>query len=178
MVSAATKTLLLDLETDRVLSVGQVARHYGLELSTIPTDAFIFDAFLAPTHHSMDYRRVRFVTLERKVTQLPTAPLRHLAGIAEMRRLLRAPREQWRSEAGTPFASGVPDALWSSSNGDIAIEYDAGSYSASKITSKALAYKRYKGQIWGSPSRRRVAHLTILLQEVGEFVPSMFAPWH
>ena len=126
----------------------------------------------------MAYQRVQFVTLERKVTRYPAASLRHLAGITEMRRLIGAPREQWRFEASTRFASEVPDAVWTRPQGDTAIEYDAGSYSASKITSKALAFKRYEGQVWGSPSRRRVAHLTALLQNVNEFAPPIFAPWH
>ena len=87
-----TEALHLDLEADRVLSSGQVARHYDLNLSDLPSSIFAFDAFLALTHHSMAYQRVRFVTLERKVAQYPAASLRHLAGVAEMRRLLSVPR--------------------------------------------------------------------------------------
>lgn len=177
-MSVVTEALRLDLETDRVLSSGQVSRYYGFKLSDLPNDLIVFDAFLAPTHHSMDYQRFQFVTLERKVARYPAASLRHLAGVAEMRKLLGAPGEQWHSEASTRFASEVPDAVWVSPEGDIALEYDAGSYSASKIMSKAFAYKRYEGQIWGSPSRRRVTHLETLLQEVGEFTPPVFAPWH
>ena len=177
-MSAATEALRLDLEPDQVLSFGQVARHYGLTLSKLPNDVFVFDAFLAPTHHSMAYQRVQFVTLERKVARYPAASLRHLAGIAEMRRLIGAPREQWCSEASKRFTSEMPDAVWASPRGNVAVEYDAGSYSPSKIASKALAFKNYEGQVWGSPSRRRVAHLTALLQNVNEFTPPIFAPWH
>ena len=80
----------------------------------------------------MTYREVRFGTLERKYAHLSASAVRHLAGVAEMRRLLRAPRNKWHSEAGTSFASEQPDALWKSEQGDVAIEYDAGSYSAKK----------------------------------------------
>ena len=78
----------------------------------------------------MAYQRVQFVTLERKVARYPAASLRHLAGVAEMRRLIGAPREQWCSEASKRFASEVPDASLGHPRGNVAVEYDAGSYSA------------------------------------------------
>ena len=178
MVSTqVTESFYLDLETDKVLSEGQMLRHYGCSIDSVPDDLHIFSAFLATTHHSMTYREVRFVTLERKYARLPVSAVRHLAGVAEMRKLLAAPRSEWHSEAGTSFASEQPDAIWKSEQGDVAIEYDAGSYSSKKIRQKIYTFRRFEGQIWGSSSQRRVEHLERFLQEAGETNPPIFAPW-
>lgn len=168
---------MLDLQTDRALSDGQLRRHYGLDTSQLGKPFLHCKAFCAPTYGSQAYARVTFVTLERKVTRLGAASLRHLAGAAEMRRLLGAPREAWRSDAQARSAVEVPDALWFTPQGEIAIEYDAGSYSTKRISAKAFAYRRYAGQVWGSPSRKHVAHLTRLLQAVGEKMPPLYALW-
>ncbi len=168
--------LYQDLEVDRVLSLGQVERHYGQTI-TPQKGLFFFDSFLAPTHGSNAYARVPFVTLERKVTRMNAASLRHFAGVAEMRRLLKAPRDTWKSEAGARFAAEQPDALWFTQGGEVAIEYDAGSYSAKQITVKAFTFRRYERQVWGSPSRKRVRHLGAFLLEVGEDTAPLYAPW-
>ena len=178
MVSTqVSDALYLDLEVDKVLSEGQLLRHYGCSVDSVPDDLHVFSAFLASTHHSMTYREVRFVTLERKYTCLSAAALRHLTGVAEMRRVLGASRSEWCSEAGTSFASEQPDAAWESPSGDIAIEYDTGSYSPKKIRQKIHTFKRFKGQIWGSSSQRRVKHLETFLLEAGKLSQPIFAPW-
>ncbi len=170
-------TLLADLEVDKVLSEGQVVRHYGCSLAAVPTDILIFNAYLAPTHHSMSYQEVHFVALAHKLTRLSAASLRHLAGVAEMRRLLNAPREEWRSQPRAGFTSEHPDAVWESPAGPVAIEYDAGSYSPQKIIQKINGFRRFERQIWGSPSLRRVEHLNAFLENAGEFASSIFATW-
>lgn len=177
MLATPRDELYADLEVDRVLSEGQLIRHYGCVVADLSQNAFVFSAYLAPTHHSMSYGKFQFVTLERKVTALAASAIRHLAGVAEMRRLLNAPREQWRCQTRISFASEQPDALWERPEGDIAIEYDAGSYSPQQIRQKVYSFKHFKGQIWGSPSQRRVNHLDSFLQEAGETVASIFAPW-
>ena len=179
MVSAVpTDELCLDLETDKVLSEGQLLRHYGYPLSRLSANILTFNAFLSTTHHSMTYREVFFVTLERKHTRLSASALRHLAGVAEMRRMLCAPVEQWHAEASARCVAEQPDAVWESLAGDIAIEYDAGSYSPQKIRQKICTFERYEDQVWGSSSRKRVRHLKRFLQEAGEFTPPIFVTWH
>ncbi len=174
---ASDDNFLLDLEVDRVLSAGQVERHYRRSFPA-GKDLFVFDAFLAPTHGSNDYQRVSFYALERKATRMNASSLRHLAGVAEMRRLLKAPRESWKSEAGTRFAAEQPDALWFTPAGEVAVEYDAGSYSSKQILAKTLTFRRYERQIWGSPSRKRVQHLSAFLLEAGEATAPLYAPWN
>lgn len=166
------------LEVDRALSAGQVARRYDLDVRRLGKPFVLVEAFAAPTYGSRSYQRVAFVTLERKVGRLNAASLRHLAGVAEVRRALDAPPEAWQNDAAARHGAEVPDALWSTPKGEVAIEYDAGSYGRARITAKALAYGRYAGQVWASPSRKHVRHLSILLPKLGVATPPLYAPWH
>lgn len=177
VLAIATEEISLDLEVDKALSEGQFTRHFGINIDQLSKPFLTFDAYLAPTHHSTSYRQIRFVTLERKITCLSANALRHLAGVAEMRWLLEVSRDQWQSEAQAAFASEVPDAIWHCAQGDIAIEYDAGSYSPTKITSKIFAFKHYYDQIWGSPSQRRVEHLKTFLQQAERYTLPILAQW-
>lgn len=169
--------IVAELERDRVLSQGQLERHHRCAVTALPKDVLRVSAYLAPTHHARSYREVHFVTLERKLARLPAASLRHLAGVAELRRLLGAPGETWFPVPATGFGSSRPDAVWESPKGLVAIEYDAGSYGLAKLLGKMTAFQRFERQVWGSPSRCRVAHLNGLLAEMAEGPTAIFAPW-
>lgn len=179
MVSTRDVDLLARaLEVDRALSAGQVARRYDLDVCRLGKPFILVEAFTSATYGSQNYQRVAFVTLERKVSRLNAASLRHLAGVAEMRRYLNAPPEAWQNDAAARHAVEVPDALWLTPEGGIAIEYDAGSYGRARITTKALAYRRYAGQVWASPSRKHVRHLTTLLPMLDVATSPFYAPWY
>lgn len=179
MVSTRDVELLVRaLEVDRALSAGQVARRYDLDVCALGTPFILVEAFTSPTYGSQSYQRAVFVTLERKVSRLNAASLRHLAGVAEIRRHLNAPPEAWQNAAAARHAAEIPDALWWTPQGEVAIEYDAGSYGRARITAKALAYRRYAGQVWASPSRKHVRHLATLLSKLGVSTPPFYAHWY
>jgi hypothetical protein len=151
-----------------------MARRYAL--TKTPADILRFSAYPAPTHHSRTYRAVEFVTLEPALTRAPAATLRHLAAVAEMRHLLGAPVERWQT---LPWEQGEqPDAVWESPVGLVAVEYDAGSYSPATILRKAHAFEAFQGQVWGSSSPQRVAHLhTLLPPEIKHQTPPLLVIW-
>ena len=167
-----------DLETDRVLSSGQLKRYYGLSLIELENCNFkSVETFLAPSRGSLCYGQVTFVGLSSRLGRLEGNSLRHLAGIAEMRHVLGAPAGDWTSLAAARQQPRTPDAFWETARGLLAIEYDVGSYSPTQIKEKAKSFKRYAGQIWGTPSRQRVRHLWHLLKPLDRHCVVLFAEW-
>ena len=168
MTKPVFESLILDLQVDKALSEGQIKRHYGLaKLTSLASPFLITTRYVAATHHSRTFREVRFIVLEKRYTQASAHVLRHLAAVAEMRRCLQAKREDWSFVPEASFSFEKPDALWQSPFGEIAIEFDAGSYSAQKIKHKMEAFKRYSGQQWASSSQKRVLSLSGYLQASG-----------
>lgn len=164
-----------DLEIDRALSAGQLARHHGLTLEKVQECVHVFERSLAPTHGSRTFRPVRFVSLEGSLSGARGSELRHLAGLAEMRRMLGANPEVWRHKSD--LGGEQPDALWDSPEGAVAVEFDAGSYSPAQILAKVKYFTRHAAQVWGSPSRIRARHLTGFLEVVGETRATLVARW-
>ena len=157
--------LASDLETDHAISEGQLRRHYDLSTTDLSTSDFKFvKAFLAPSQGSLDYQQVMFIGLSSKLKRLEGSSLRHLAGIAEMRRVLKADTSHWTSLAAARRQPRMPDALWETTEGLVAVEYDVGSYSPKQIRGKAGSFRRYAGQVWGTPSCERAKHLKCLLK--------------
>ena len=159
--------LLINLETDQAISEAQLRRHYALEIPDLKADDFtLVKAFLAPSQGSFNYRKVTFIGLSSKLKRLEASSLRHLAGIAEMRRILAADTNNWTSLAAARRQPHKPDALWVTARGLVGIEYDIGSYSPVQISEKARSFKRYAWQVWGTPSGERAKHLRFLLRQV------------
>ncbi|MCA9839202.1 MAG: hypothetical protein KC422_19985 [Trueperaceae bacterium] len=178
MTKPVFESLILDLQVDKALSEGQVKRHYVLgELSHLPEPFFMTTCYVATTHHSRTFREVRFIVLEKRYTQASAHVLRHLAAVAEMRRCLQVKREDWSFVPEASFSFEKPDALWQSPFGEIAIEFDAGSYSSQKIKHKIEAFKRYSAQRWGSSSQKRVLRLSGHLQASGVVHEPLLLNW-
>ena len=170
--------LLVDLKTDQAISEGQLRRHYALEIPDLKAKDFtLVKAFLAPSQGSFDYQQVTFIGLSSRLKRLESSSLRHLAGIAEMRRVLAADVDTWTSLAEARRQPHKPDALWATARGFVAIEYDIGSYSPTQIEEKAKSFKRYSGQIWGTPSQERVKHLRYLLGQVSHQYIVYYTSW-
>lgn len=171
-------SLLDALGTDHVLSVAQLERHYGMsEAEARALGARVFIKSVSKTTNSIDERH-RFIAPGRKHMHLDDASLRHLTGVAEMRQLLGAPHDAWVSDAAKRHARSVPDATWTTPEGVIAIEYDAGSYGPEQITDKLRSFKaNYVGQRWGTPIMKRVAHLKKLAASTEPELVVFYAPW-
>ena len=156
----AVSALDLDLNVDKALSYGQLYHYYNLTLADIAVCEHNYkEVFIALSHHSRMFKRVGFITL-KPYKRLSANALRHLAGVAELRRQLAASRDSWCVERR--FSAETPDALWQSCKGPVAIEFDTGSYSKTVLQKKLSAFSSLR-QIWGSPSPKRVAYLNQLM---------------
>jgi len=77
--------------------------------------------------------------------------LLHLAFLAELRRLMKAPPERWQVlQAGEADPTGVlPDAVFLGPEGPVAVEVDLG-YALDRVRAKVRHYAQsYAGQVWG-----------------------------
>lgn len=148
------------LEVDKALSLGQCQRHWGLGIEELREAGFYpVEAQIGLTRHQRP-QPVVFVCSSGSIARLHPNQLRHLAGVAEMRQLLAAPAQFWRSTAERERALLIPDAIWETPEGSVAIEFDAGSYSPRQIEEKVWRFSRgYVQQIWGTPSHLRQARL-------------------
>lgn len=143
------------LATDHVLSVGQLRRHHGLseeEAKRLGVRAFAVS--LSKTQSSNLYDLYRFVARKGKRVPDDGGTVRHLTGAAELRYLLGAPHDAWVSDAGKQRVKSKPDAVWTTPEGVVAIEYDSGCYDPERIVTKLTSFKAgYAAQIWGSTLR-------------------------
>ena len=151
--------LLSDLATDRIISLAQVKRHYGLAKKDLSVTGLKLHAeYISLTATRKRHPLVEFVTLikDRSIRRKRAPELRHLAATAELRHLVGAKTKDWTVVRDGIADASLPDARWEHPNGyNVAIEYDAGSYPVSRIVEKTETWRaEAKEQIWGSNSRR------------------------
>lgn len=149
---------------DLALSEGQVRRFHGLEPEECRrAGLLVVEALVAPTARSVAARPVRFVLAEPR--RLEGFELRHLAGVAEARRLLGASAGDWQVVGHAAVTS--PDAVWRRGLQTWAVEFDAGSYSLRTVREKARHFRAaYDGQVWAVASERRQRTLGAVLPDV------------
>jgi hypothetical protein len=159
------------LETDLALSERQVWKHHGLSLEQCrDLGMTIQSALIAPTVHRKARHPVQFVMLEP--LSLEPFELRHLAGVAEMRRQLQAETRDW--QVIQHAAQTSPDAIWWRGLETWAVEFDAGSYSRSVLLEKARAFQAgFDGQVWGVSSTSR----TEMLSKITDSTPVFIRPF-
>jgi hypothetical protein len=152
------------LETDMVLSEGQVMRHYGNTLEACRRAGLaVQSALIAPTVHRQRQHAVNFVLLEAR--ELAGFELRHLAAIAEARHLLQADTQDWQIIEHANRSS--PDAVWQRDGESWAVEFDAGAYSVSTLLEKVQAFEAgFDRQIWVVNANRRARTLETLIARV------------
>jgi len=175
----ASSSLLDALGADRVLSVAQLERHFGMtEAEACAMGARGFVVSLSKTKGSTRHTCHRFIIRKGKRPPGDGPSVRHLTGTAEMRYLLGASADVWVSDASRRYAKNKPDAIWRTPEGVVAIEYDAGAYDPDQIREKLIAFEKgYVGQIWGSPSKARVEHIKDLARNVVPDLEVLYAPW-
>ena len=171
---------LLDaLATDHVLSVGQLRRHHGMsEEEAWSLGARAFAVSLSKTQSSNRYGLYRFVARKGKRVPDDGGTVRHLTGAAELRYLLGAPHDAWVSDAGKQRVKSKPDAIWTTPEGVVAIEYDSGCYDPERIVTKLTSFKAgYASQIWGTPSKDRINTIKKLARNIAPGLEVHYAPW-
>lgn len=163
--------LLKDLELDLVLSQGQVQRHYGLLLDdlNLPHVGRVEVALPVPGRGT---EAVSFLVhpLVAHWT-FSSQALRHLAGLAEARRVLGA-RKGWKVLPPKGFAS--PDALWD----EVVVEYDV-DYPSPILKRKLARYEAYPAQIWATETPARMERIRLAALEMGiqNLRQVLVAPW-
>ena len=171
---------LLDaLATDHVLSVGQLERHHGLsEAEARGSGVRAFAVALSKTQSSNVHNLYRFVARKGKRVPDNGGTVRHLTGAAELRYLLGAPHDAWVSDAGKQRVKSKPDAVWTTPEGVVAIEYDSGCYDPERIVNKLLSFRAgYASQIWGTPSKDRIGTIKRLARNIVPDLEVHYAPW-
>lgn len=171
---------LLDaLATDHVLSVSQLRRHHGLsEEEAKRLGARAFAVALGKTQSSNCHDLYRFVIRKGKRAPEDGGTVRHLTGAAELRYLLGAPHDAWVSDAGKQRVKSKPDAVWTTPEGEVAIEYDSGCYDPERIVNKLTSFKAgYASQIWGTPSKDRINTIKKLARNIAPDLEVHYAPW-
>lgn len=169
-----------ELRADRVVSVQQIAKLYGVRrVDFVNAGAFTRWEEVRAVGRAAHLQAVEFVSFERRLLKMQPMQLVHYAGTAALRGVLRAPHWLWKSEAGAFAASFEPDALWERLVGETAIEYDTGWYKAKKIRMKAATFEKYAGgQFWGVPTESRVRFVERTIGEAGvEGAEVLLSPW-
>ena len=170
---------LAALATDQLLSVGQLERHFSMtEADARRLGVRVFVVATSETKGSTKQTKYPFVIRKGRHAPGDGATVRHITGAAEMRYRLGAPHDSWVSDAGRKWAKHRPDATWTTLEGLIAIEYDAGSYDPETIINKLTSFKSgYAGQIWGTPSQPRVEHIKKMARNIVPDLRVIHAPW-
>ena len=173
-------SLLEALSTDHILSFGQLGRHFSLtEAEAKDLGVRVFVVAAKKTKGSTQQAKYHFVIKKGKHPPTDGATLRHITGAAEMRYHLGAPHDAWVSDAGKRRAKNKPDATWTTPEGIVAIEYDAGSYDPETIIKKLTSFKSgYAKQIWGTPSKHRVGHIKHMARNIVPTLQIFYAPWY
>lgn len=160
-----------DLATDLVISSSQALKHYGLTVAMLEADKEfkIHTQFVGKTANSTHHPKVDFVTLNinRSVRRKRPPELRHYVATAELRHHLGAKAGDWEVVRSGRAKATLPDALWNHPDGyEVAIEFDAGSYTVSRIVEKIETWRAEgKQQIWGVCSEKRASHIRRYLPE-------------
>jgi len=173
-----------DLTIDLALSEGQVRRWYlpgwtpdrvrELLLEMSASGEIVFrSVWVTKTARERTVGQICIV----HTPQLLATPegLRHACGVAEVRRILGIPQGMWKAIAPQAVGdTGEPDAVFRRGHTLVAVEYDAGSYSREQVLRKARAFvQRYDRQVWGAPTRQRVAWIRSLVPDA----EVVCAPW-
>lgn len=164
------------LAVDGVLSTQQLTRHFGLRLGDMRGVPFV-SALLHPVHGRYGLEvKTRFLLRAKRMQHSHIHRLAHLAGLAEMRQQLgvHPDEEAWHIEPRSRLSYEQPDAIWHSPYGDVAIEFDTGSYSSLTIQKKRGTFKDrgFAATVWGVPSVKRQQRLK---QQFGQEV--LLADW-
>lgn len=153
------------LQVDRVLSYGQLARYFGVKMNPVIREQhglFAFDLVAVPIRSDPLFMVVvQCFTRARNLPYFYTnSQIVHLLGVAELRLMVGAHLQDWKSEANLLGRSLLPDALWQTTAGVVAVEFDTGTYHSKTVQNKLAAFgQSYAGVLWGSTSEQRVRKL-------------------
>jgi hypothetical protein len=173
------------LEIDLCITGVQAKRHHGLRMMDLEQMAVLGEVELvtvsvAKSKRARTQQRVTFICQPGKlaVRERPEWRLRHLAALAEIRRILLATSTNWnlrtlenpRDESGNFISIAIPDAEWMSSIGKVAVEFDAGSHDSVDLLLKIRAYAdttKWQHQWWFAPTIARAETILAVFETSG-----------
>jgi hypothetical protein len=163
------------LETDLVLPLSRALSMTGLSPRMLSREFHISEILVESSARVMG--SVRTAIISPKPLSVEPTKVRHLLGVAAMRKDLNVPVEQWR--VTTHLDQVSPDAEWTSDRGMVAVEFDAGFYSPRSIQRKARTFQAaYNGGlIWGVCSKQRETTVIGHLADVQLSTPSLVVNW-
>jgi ParB-like chromosome segregation protein Spo0J len=171
------------LKKDLAVTVSQALRHHAVGSDDMKQMELIGAVELVTMSVSESKRadirhQVTFVCQpgELKLIERPNWRLRHLAALAEIRHVLQAIPENWdlrtlenpRDHNGNFLSMEIPDAIWRSPIGKVAIEFDAGGHAATELRKKIQAYsssREWQHQWWFAPTAVRAMNILGLFEE-------------
>ncbi|CAM3445427.1 hypothetical protein DESA109040_12980 [Deinococcus saxicola] len=166
-VQAAKEALLIDT----VMSSRQLQRHFGLRPADMEGVSLV-PVLVRPVHArpGLEVATVMYLSSKR-MARLQDHALTHRAGVAEMRHQLGVPAIPglWEVEARGKLRYEEPDAVWRADSGDVAIEYDLGSYTMKAVDQKVGTFidRAFDRIVWGAASSRRAVRLAQTLGPQG-----------
>ena len=164
-VAHKVATCLEALKADKVLSVGQIRRHYGISPRDLPAAIKRQRITIEPTARSRPAKE--FVVCHVYPKEIDGSQARHACGTAEIRHELKIAPELW-TVSSFIFGRNNPDAVFRSARGLIAIEFDAGAYKRTRVQTHAVRFgQSYVDQIWAVPTERRMVTVQTHLREIG-----------
>jgi hypothetical protein len=171
----ALENLQTVLETDLVLPLSRALSMTGLSPRMLSREFHISEILVEPSARVTKHVRTGIVS-QTPLKLVPTK-IRHLLGVAAMRRDLEVPTTNW--QVYTHFDQVAPDAEWKSNDRTIAIEFDAGFYSPRSVQKKARMFQAaYQGGlIWGVCSERREQTVIRHLADVNLSTPTLVVNW-
>lgn len=148
-VLRATASMRAEVAADGVVGIGTLSRRFeypahvilaALDHHGLCTSVITVKAVHSQVTTDQPYRIVHPRPLS---PQRPTE-LAHLAGIAEVRWLVGAPRDEWKParqrESNDQYGTTTPDAYWRRASGqEIDVEYDRGTYASPTLRAKLAA---------------------------------------
>jgi hypothetical protein len=171
----ALEALQMVLETDIVLPLSRALSMTGLSPRMLSREFHISEILVESRAYVVPAVRTGIIS-EKPLNLKPTG-IRHLLGVAAMRRNLNVAPEHW--QVNTLVEQVSPDAEWTSPGGLVAIEFDVGFYSPRSIQRKARLFKAaYRGGlIWGVCSKSREQTVQGHLAVVQLSTPSIVVNW-
>jgi hypothetical protein len=171
----ALEALQTVLETDLVLPLSRALSMTGLSPRMLSREFHISEILVEPSAGVLS--PVRTAVISPKPLNVEPTKVRHLLGVAAMRRDLGVATEHW--SVYTHLDQVAPDAEWITDRGLAAIEFDAGFYSPRSIQKKARMFQAaYNGGlVWGVCSKQRQKTVTRHLADVKLSTPSLVVNW-
>ncbi|MCD0176746.1 replication-relaxation family protein [Deinococcus sp. 14RED07] len=141
------------LLVDGVLTRSQLERYFGADDEDLD-GLHLVTHVIEPVHMRSTLVETTFVGLSPQSVRARPSILAHAVGTAQGRLQCVIDPQNWQSVVDAPSDDAIaPDAVFTTATGQrVAVEYDRGTYSASKVVAKLTDFAaHYDGTLWMVP---------------------------